>query len=168
MAEYCIRGETKAGRVVLVRRGFISKMAAEEYPIKASSWMRVWVEPWKSPAPAKQKRRLRLSYDQRLELCFTNIVNAALRAERCPENETQNVNSARCRALASAGRIKIEVFPRNYRVVTILTGRHAGKKTAPPPYRVARPNLVISKEGKFVFKRFEHGTRVLIHPVTRV
>jgi hypothetical protein len=54
-SEYCVKGETKDGKVLTVRRGFVSQEAAEEYPVQSSLWTRVWVEPWRligSP-PAK-------------------------------------------------------------------------------------------------------------------
>jgi hypothetical protein len=38
MAEYCIRGATKDGKVLFIRRRFVSKSAAEKYPISMSSW----------------------------------------------------------------------------------------------------------------------------------
>jgi hypothetical protein len=38
MAEYCIRGATKDGKVLFIRRRFVSKSAAEKYPIRMSSW----------------------------------------------------------------------------------------------------------------------------------
>ncbi|MGB6535915.1 MAG: hypothetical protein WBF58_08130 [Xanthobacteraceae bacterium] len=165
MNEYCIKGETRDGKVRMVRRGFVSQRFAEEYPVQMSHWKRVWVEPWTPPLPAKQERRL--SHQERVELCFQVILRAAMQGERCPENGSSNVNTGLCRALADAGRIKIEVFARNFRVVTILTGRHGGRKTAPPPYKVSQPKLVISKDGKHIFKRFDSGTRVVVQSSAR-
>lgn len=159
MSEYCVKGETKDGKVLTVRRGFVSQRAAEEYPVQLSVWKRVWVEPWARPQPVKQEPRF--SHQERVEQCFQAILRAALRGERCPENGSSNVNTDRCRALAAAGRIKIEVFARNFRVVTILTGRHAGRKTARAPYKVSQPKLVISKDGKHIIKRFDTGPRVV-------
>jgi hypothetical protein len=165
MIEYCLKGETKDGKILMVRRGFVSRLAAQEYPIKSSFWKRVWVEPWAPPAFG-QKSPVP-TYKERVDLCFQAIVDAAIKGHRCPENGSHGVNTQRCRALANAGDIKIEVFARNYRVVTILTGRHAGLKTAPPPYKVAQPKLVINKDGKHVFKRFDHGARVVVYPAAR-
>jgi hypothetical protein len=37
MSEYCIKGETKNGKIRMVRRGFVSRRAAEEYPVQRSA-----------------------------------------------------------------------------------------------------------------------------------
>jgi hypothetical protein len=158
--EFCIRAETKHGKVLTIYRGFSSEMEAEDYPVQLSLWKRVWVERSVAPAPPP-KETPKFSHEDRLNQCFDDIVRAALRGERCPENNTQQVNTARCRQLAAAGRIKIEVYARNFRVVTLLTGPHAGKKTAPPPYKVQKPKLVITKDGKRIFRMFSRQPKAI-------
>ena len=84
------------------------------------------------------------------ETTFAAIVKAALAGNRCPMNGREGfpgleVNAVR--ALAHAGRIRIEVYPHNWRVVEILDGPHTGKRTAPPPDPMWRPYLIIDKDG---------------------
>lgn len=155
--EYCVMVETKQGRVLTLARGFASREAAEEYPVKSSLWVNMWVEAIQA-APTEQKVR-RVTREERLTQCFESILQAALRGDRCPENDTYNVASTYCRLLAERGDIKIEVYARNYRVVTILKGPHAGVKTAPPPYSVKSPKIIISTEGKKVYRMFSRLDR---------
>jgi hypothetical protein len=42
--EYAVKGETRDGRITIVKRGFASQEEAEDYPIRLSRWRRVWVE----------------------------------------------------------------------------------------------------------------------------
>lgn len=82
---------------------------------------------------------------------FGLLERAALEGRRCPtldeigramhEAGVPGGPSGATSALARDGRIRVEVFGKNYRVVTILTGPNAGKTTAPhsrytKPYRV--------------------------------
>ena len=65
---------------------------------------------------------------------FDRIVACALKGERCPMNYPLGpINGPGLSALARAGHIRIEVFMHNWRVVTILSGEHAGKQTQSPP-----------------------------------
>lgn len=59
---------------------------------------------------------------------FDHIAAVAARGERCPFNE--QMPAGLLPRLARAGKIRIEVFRHNWRVVTILQGEHAGKTTA--------------------------------------
>jgi hypothetical protein len=47
---------------------------------------------------------------------------------------------------ARSGKIRIDVYPHNWRVVTIMTGPQAGKSTAPAPNKNWRPYLTIQKD----------------------
>lgn len=79
---------------------------------------------------------------RRIELDFLAIQAAAIAGERCPKSHPEGpLSSGSIGVLYEAGRIKSEVYARNWRVVTILTGEHAGKSTAPPP-RPGAPYLV--------------------------
>lgn len=68
-----------------------------------------------------------------MNTAFAVLERCAAAGERCPINETQNINSTVVSALARVGRIKVEVSGRNWRTVTILKGPHAGKTTKPDP-----------------------------------
>jgi len=137
---------------MMVRRRFISREAAETFPMDHSLWARLWVEEYEvAPAAPKVER---LTPKEHLDRCFDEILQAAKKGQRCPENESGHVNSTRCGKLARDGLIKVEVFARNYRVVTILVGKDAGLKTAPPPYRVTQPKFIIDKQGGRALKRF--------------
>jgi hypothetical protein len=78
------------------------------------------------------------------------IVNAALMGERCPINAAESAGGLPRGAtteLARAGLIRVEVYPHNWRVIEILQGPHAGKRTAPPPNRKWRPYLIVDEHG---------------------
>jgi hypothetical protein len=42
--EYAVKAETHEGNVMVLRRGFMSEDAAEDHPVTAKHWKRVWVE----------------------------------------------------------------------------------------------------------------------------
>lgn len=42
--EFVVKGETREGRIMILKRGFASQDKAEDYPIRMSDWKRVWVE----------------------------------------------------------------------------------------------------------------------------
>jgi len=78
----------------------------------------------------------------------------AAAGDRCPTGEEirdrltvaglpcTNSGTAWTTWLARAGHIRIEVFGKNWRVITILTGPHIGKKTKAAP-RAGAPYVVI-------------------------
>lgn len=77
-----------------------------------------------------------------VERNFALLVAAAVAGERCPQTAPHGpMQSGAVDALVGAGRIKSEVYALNYRVVTILSGEHAGKATAPHP-KGLRPYMV--------------------------
>ena len=50
--EYAVKAETHEGNAMTLRRGFATREAAEDHPIQASLWKRVWVEAIpKTPLP---------------------------------------------------------------------------------------------------------------------
>jgi hypothetical protein len=70
----------------------------------------------------------------RIEECFALLEQAAIAGARCPQSAPFGpVRSGDVTALCRDGKILVEVFVHNWRVVTILTGPHAGKKTETPP-----------------------------------
>lgn len=73
-----------------------------------------------------------------LDRTFAEIERAAIHRKRCPKTIHSDVadgvlNGGAVAALVLQGRIRIEISGHNYRTATILTGPHAGKKTAPDP-----------------------------------
>ena len=81
-----------------------------------------------------------------LSEAFAMLERAAVSGARCPESRTDGLTSQLTSALARSGQIRIDVYPHNFRVVTIMTGPQAGKSTAPPPNKKWRPYLTIEKE----------------------
>jgi hypothetical protein len=65
----------------------------------------------------------------KIEATFAQIEAAALQSARCPENGMLPGGSASVVALARAGRIRIHIAQKNFRVVELLSGPNAGKRT---------------------------------------
>lgn len=84
----------------------------------------------------------RISSDE----AFAMLEQAAMAGERCPKAKTAGLTSILTSALARAGKIQIDVYPHNWRVVTILVGPNAGKATMGAPNPHWRPYLTIAKE----------------------
>jgi len=81
-----------------------------------------------------------------LDRVFTLLVGAACRGERCPQQfphgTLTNQENIAVPELARAGRIRVELYALNWRVVVICEGEHAGKHTALSPHagpKGARP-----------------------------
>jgi hypothetical protein len=74
---------------------------------------------------------------------FDLMVLCAINNERCPFND--QLPPGALSSLARAGKVRIEVFRHNWRIVTILEGPHAGKQTLRDPLleKGARPYVVI-------------------------
>lgn len=78
---------------------------------------------------------------------FELLQRCALAGERCPKSNTASgFTSILTSALARAGQIRIDIYPHNWRVVTIVVGPHRGKATAPCPNRAWKPYLTIQQE----------------------
>lgn len=71
---------------------------------------------------------------------FNMLEACATIGARCPINGRLGINKYAVYALAREGKIRIEVYHKNWRVVEILEGPQKGKRTAEPPggalYRV--------------------------------
>ena len=76
---------------------------------------------------------------------FAALEQAAASGARCPITGTNGLTSNLTGALARSGKIRIDVYPHNWRVVTIVSGPHAGKSTAPPKNKDWRPYLTIEQ-----------------------
>lgn len=55
---------------------------------------------------------------------FAMLEQAAAGGERCPKTGENGLTSTLTGDLARAGRIRIDVYPHNFRVVTIMEGPH--------------------------------------------
>lgn len=77
------------------------------------------------------------------DAAFDKIVASAVANERCPQND--KIPAAAFSALAREGRIRVRVYRKNYRVVDILVGPHAGAQTkdAPDRRRGEKPYKVV-------------------------
>jgi hypothetical protein len=65
---------------------------------------------------------------------FRLIEGAAIKGERCPQNQPHGpVAAASMAILRDEGFIRVETYRWNYRVAVILKGDHAGLATKPPP-----------------------------------
>ncbi len=91
---------------------------------------------------------------QVLEDVFAWLAEYAARGERCPQVGTSRpgtkfpLTSAHTSALAHAGKIRVEIFRYNWRVITILVGEHKGKSTERDP-NDGFPYLTVDARGTF-------------------
>lgn len=87
-----------------------------------------------------------------LEQTFAAVERAAVAGERCPTNalkgQTNGVTHDAIPSLARQGRVRIEVYPHNWRVVEITKGPNTGKRTAEPPNKHWRPWRIIDQNGE--------------------
>ena len=78
---------------------------------------------------------------------FKLLEGCAVRGERCPmaapHGPLQKGSASGFGVLARQGRIRVEVYPHNYRVVEIRQGHYRGARTAAPPNAKWRPYKVI-------------------------
>ncbi len=79
---------------------------------------------------------------------FRAIEAAAIAGERAPTTRTLDNPSGTMRAgitsaLLKEGRIRAEIYGQNSRVIEILKGPHAGKRTKGPPDPNAKPYKVL-------------------------
>lgn len=83
------------------------------------------------------------------QTAFSMIEAAAMKGARCPQaNEFPEGGVASAvYALADQGKIKIETYAKNWRVVQILEGPHAGKRTKACPHNHDGPWRVIDQNG---------------------
>ena len=82
---------------------------------------------------------------------FEFLCGCARRGERAPFGDTVPGGVAVYSVLAKLGRIRVEVFAKNFRQITILEGADKGLKTMDPPSRSdgsrPEPYLVNDKTG---------------------
>lgn len=69
-----------------------------------------------------------------MDATFARLERIAIAGERCPmRDELTTAEAASIGLLARAGRIFVEIYNKNWRVVTLLTGQHKGKCTLACP-----------------------------------
>jgi hypothetical protein len=75
------------------------------------------------------------------------IEEAACKGERCPTHKQEPLfrSGPLMRELTSKGYIRVELYGKQFRQVTVLVGPNAGKQTAPPP-RPGKPYKVIERK----------------------
>lgn len=96
---------------------------------------------------------------RQIERTFEAIVAAAVAGERCPQEYREGhpgLPSGATTKLVQAGRVKIEVCGKNWRVAEILEGPHTGKRTQAPPFPNSGPYLVRDASGSV---RMDHIRR---------
>ena len=81
----------------------------------------------------------------RLEAALRTLEQVAAANGRCPGND--EIGYGIISALAAAGKIEVEIYGRNFRRVTLLTGVHAGATTKGPPGARSRPYAVTDRNG---------------------
>jgi len=84
-----------------------------------------------------------------LDRTFALVEAAAAKGVRCPMSPPMGtLNSSALSALAREGRLRIEIFMHNWRVVTIMDGPHKGKQTqaAPAGKGSGKPYKIIYKD----------------------
>ena len=81
----------------------------------------------------------------RLEAALRTIEQVAAANGRCPAND--EIGHGIISALAAAGKIEVEIYGRNFRRVTLLTGVHAGAMTRGPPSARSRPYAITDRNG---------------------
>ena len=79
-----------------------------------------------------------ISEEYNLDRLFKVLEKAAIAKERCPTydqlDEIHNIpTNAQPYKLARQGRIRIEIYGKNWRVITILEGPNKGKRTKESP-----------------------------------
>jgi hypothetical protein len=100
---------------------------------------------------------------ERKDAVFALVEASAARGDRCPTNADLPFGCKNALpALAREGKIRIEVYSRNWRVVTILVGPHRGKKTKAPPVGVGEPYVVIDDEQDRVPGQSQRSKRRLV------
>jgi hypothetical protein len=81
----------------------------------------------------------------RLDAAFRTLEQLAAANGRCPSNE--EIGHGVIAALAAAGRIEVEIYGRNFRRVTLLSGPLAGAATKGPPGATWRPYAITDRTG---------------------
>lgn len=93
-----------------------------------------------------------------LDKAFALLCECAAQGQRCPVSRGPDAHPflqpLHTSALAAQGKIRIEIYAHNWRVVTILVGLHKGKRTAPSPHKNARrPYQVIDANASSISGR---------------
>ncbi|MFN3627636.1 MAG: hypothetical protein ACK4S3_07125 [Parvibaculum sp.] len=96
---------------------------------------------------------------------FEVLVKAACEGVRCPANDdlpNRKLLSGLCRA----DHIRCEVYEKNYRVVEIRSGEHAGKRTAEHPAG-GKPYRIVDDKGDRWVRRSAGAGRLAVRHAER-
>lgn len=93
---------------------------------------------------------------------FEVLVEAACAGARCPSND-QLPHRARLGGLCRAGLIRCEIYEKNWRVVEIRHGEHAGKRTAEHPGGRKPYRIVDDKGDRWVTRAAGTGAPAMRH-----
>ena len=101
------------------------------------------------------------------EKLFELLVQKAVANERCPTNQWLADNGYgypknSIAALARLGYVRIAVYSKNWRVVTILVGEHKGKTTTSPPIGSGTPYRTIDSNGDSLGPRITRKLQRLV------
>lgn len=100
-----------------------------------------------------------------LDRAFAQLEAAAVAGKRCPFNDEIDGGATATTKLARDQRIFVEVFPHNWRVVTILTGPNKDKKTAPPLNPRWKPYLTV---GTDTLRKTANGSMMPVEASPRI
>lgn len=103
-----------------------------------------------------------------LDAAFAILERAAVARARCPISSGPDEGELKSRhfsALAKEGRILVEISSKNWRRITILTGLHKGKSTAPNPEKGSRVYQIVDTRGSVVNGKItDHGVASRCQP----
>lgn len=85
-----------------------------------------------------------------IEQGYAEILKAALGNQRCPttksvDNPAGKLKSGITTKLLAAGRIRVEIYAHNYRVIEIVGGPNAGARTRAPDNKRWKPYKVLPR-----------------------
>ena len=97
---------------------------------------------------------------------FDTLVQAAVDGIRCPTNGDLRAYKE-LSSLCREGFVRSEVYEKNYRVIEILRGKHAGKRTAEHPGG-RKPYRIVDANGDRWVTRTDGGAPRVRHPDRKI
>lgn len=95
---------------------------------------------------------------EQLDTAFATLERFAVAGDRAPMADTHGITSTLTTALCREGRIRSEVYALNWRVIEIMVGPNAGKRTAECPTKGAKPYLTVGRETVHHNRRRDYGS----------
>jgi len=102
----------------------------------------------------KKPHRKATSTKKAMEKVFNIVVKTALAGDRCPTNGEFLSDHGICAAgvrimdLAMCGRVKNEVWAKNWRIIEITSGEHKGARTAESPFVGDKPTKTYHRKAE--------------------